>query len=256
MRTRKTLLLLVSMLLLGAGVAWASGGIVGTVHDFTTTGASLGQTPDFTAHDSNVGLCTYCHTPHNAGTNRLIWNHQLPGTTYSWSGVTQTIGGTQLPSIPSAWQGPSKFCLSCHDGTVEVGYVYWFNEAANQHLNTNTMTLSHKMATAGSLNGNHPVAVPYPFGGVANTYNGVITGSGVLLSGFYNDPTGGGIRLFNDDGTGNHNITAGPVALQTGMECSSCHDPHNGPTAGPDKFLRGTLGGSDANYICLKCHNK
>ena len=39
------------------------------------------------------------------------------------------------------------------------------------------------------------------------------------------------------------------------MQCGTCHDPHN--KASVDKyFLRGMLTGSDASYICLKCHTK
>jgi len=60
-------------------------------------------------------------------------------------------------------------------------------------------------------------------------------------------------RLFNDDGSGN--ISAGVVAAKTGMECSSCHDPHNKASV-EDLFLRGTLKGTTTAYICLKCHIK
>ena len=61
------------------------------------------------------------------------------------------------------------------------------------------------------------------------------------------------VRVFNDDGLGN--ISAGPVATRSGIECSSCHDPHN-KAAVDGFFLRGSLSGSDTNYLCLKCHIK
>ena len=70
------------------------------------------------------------------------------------------------------------------------------------------------------------------------------------------DPTTNGIRLFTDVGG---SVTAGATAGKTGIECSSCHDPHNGvgkvPTTS-DFFLRGEMTGNSATYICLKCHKK
>ena len=51
---------------------------------------------------------------------------------------------------------------------------------------------------------------------------------------------------------------AGATAGSTGIECSSCHDPHN-KQAVDDLFLRGTLTGNTGGptgYICLKCHQK
>ena len=52
------------------------------------------------------------------------------------------------------------------------------------------------------------------------------------------------------------NVAAGAQVGQTGIECSSCHDPHNGVQVLDEFFLRGTLTGNDTNYICLKCHVK
>ena len=48
------------------------------------------------------------------------------------------------------------------------------------------------------------------------------------------------------------------VATGQGVQCSSCHDPHNGSgvPATSDFFLRGNLTGNDTTYLCLKCHKK
>jgi hypothetical protein len=98
------------------------------------------------------------------------------------------------------------------------------------------------------------VAHPFPFNGAPSTYNGTTSGPTVVASGWQADPSLNGIRLFNDDGAGN--VSAGAVAGATGIECSSCHDPHNGSQVQDVFFLRGTLTGNDTNYICLKCHSK
>ena len=103
--------------------------------------------------------------------------------------------------------------------------------------------------------GNHPVAMPYPYNNVANNYNGVTTGGAAILTEWEADPTANGIRMFNDNaGT----ITAGVVATKTGIECSSCHEPHNSKAVKDDMFLRGMLTGSGkaSGYLCQQCHIK
>ncbi len=243
-------------LLLAATVAWGAvapgAGILATKHDFTQ--GEFQATPA-------VGSCTFCHTPHKAQTQRLIWNHELSTQDYTWGTINKTIGGTQLPTISQTWTGPTKFCLSCHDGSVAFGSIYWFDKA--QHLGASKMTLAttednmtfhtnHLIGSGGSMAGNHPVAVPYPYNNGTNVYNGATTGSQVVMSEFVADPSGSNIRLFNDTGAF---VLAGAAAGTTGIECSSCHDVHN--KASVDKYLlRGMLTGSGANYICLKCHNK
>jgi len=252
---KKILSLLLPILLLVAGVAWAvapGAGITGTQHDFTQ-----GEL----AANIAVGLCTFCHTPHKAGTQRLIWNHELPNQSYNWGTVTHTIGGTPLPTIDTSWTGPTRFCLSCHDGSVAFGSVYWFDrkvflgDVAKINVGTEDKMTDHErklVGFGGSLAGSHPVAAPYPLNNGKNTYNSVTTGDGVLMGDFVANPQPNGIRLFSDNGGV---VVAGASAGTTGIECSSCHDPHN--KASVDKyFLRGMLTGSDASYICLKCHTK
>jgi len=231
-------------------------GIESSAHDFRD---------EATAEGNTVGLCTFCHTPHRASSTRLLWNHTLSAETYEWVDVTVTTGGTPLPTFDATWQGVSKNCLSCHDGSVAIGDVAWFDAAPRtgaaalsslQHSDPNDpFKITFASADDGDLSGNHPVAVPFPFGSSPNTYNGVSNGIPAAASGWQADPETAGIRLFNDDGSGN--ISAGSVPGQTGIECSSCHDPHNGPQVEDVRFLRGSLtGGSTDGYICLKCHDK
>lgn len=223
-------------------------GIRGSAHDFSgkTAGAAV------------TGLCTFCHTPHRAQETRLLWNHTLSQNTYSWSDVSQTIGGTPLPTISQTWTGPTKFCLSCHDGSVTIGDIAWFNEKSwtgAETLDTEKHdTGEFNIATpTGDMKGNHPVAHPYPFQLAPSTYNSVATGQSVVVSEFVADPTVKGIRLFTDQGG---IVLAGATVGSTGIECSSCHDPHNGPTVKDHPLLRGELGGDSPEYICVKCHAK
>lgn len=222
-------------------------GISGTRHDFSVA-----------SNTQPVGACTFCHTPHKATQTRLLWNHTLSANTFSWD-VTTTTGGTPYSTIATSWQGPSKYCLSCHDGSVAIGDVAWFRAAPrtgaaalNAEQHNGGPGDPYQIAQGASMAGNHPVAHPFPFNGAASTYNGVTTGVPALASGWRADPTAQGIRLFTQSGA---NVAAGTAAGTTGIECSSCHDPHNNPSAVQDDFfLRGSRDARDSNYICRKCH--
>ena len=236
---------LLGTILLGPAVTFAApgDGLATTKHDFSGTG-----TP-------STGLCSFCHTPHKAQATALLWNHQLSSNTFKWDDPT-TTGGTNYPTfVGDSYKGPTAKCLSCHDGSVAIGDVGWWNggKPANP-LNNTQLTGAYQIGGAGNMSGNHPVAMPFPLGGVANTYNGSTNGAPAVASGWQANPEAAGIRLFHDDGAGN--IAAGSVGGQSGIECTSCHDPHNGADVQDVYLLRGLIGGNTAEYICVKCHNK
>jgi hypothetical protein len=218
MKTMIARLLPALALLLAAPSVWAAPGdpgqgIPSTRHDFSGEAAIGGQNP---------GTCTYCHTPHSAQTTSLIWNQTaVAAAAYTWDETT-TTGGTGYGTIATTNNGPSVKCLSCHDGSATVGDIGWFN--AQDPTVSLTVAAAYQVADgANNLDGNHPIGVPYPFGAVANTYNGNTTGAAALLSDWIADPEALGIRLFNDTGGGT-GISGGSAAATTGIECSSCHD--------------------------------
>jgi hypothetical protein len=217
----------------------------GSKHDFAGRNAG----------DKKSGTCTFCHTPHRAYETARTWNHTLSRNVYRWS-KTATVGGTPYPSIGLTWAGAARLCLSCHDGSVAIGDISWFNGRSwtgrpldpDDHDGDNVQIGS----ATGNLALNHPISFPYPFQGVSSTYNGVTTAPGALASGWQPDPTARGIRLFRQTGAA---VTAGTAIGSTGIECSSCHDPHNEPSnVEDDPFLRGSTDAGDPNYICRKCH--
>lgn len=218
---------------------WASPGtgIQGTAHDFS----GIGNPP--------TGLCTFCHTPHAAPSQHLLWNHRLSSNTFSWA-VPATGAGTLYPAIQGdTYNGTTAKCLSCHDGSVAIGdVVQWNGGPPGSPLLSGVISGLYQVGGDGNLGFNHPVAMPYPWNNAPSTYNGVTTSNGVVLSAWVPDPTANGIRLYNDDGSGNYRV--GPAAGVAGIECSSCHDPHNGPEVEDSAFLRGTTTG-----ICTKCHD-
>jgi cytochrome c553 len=237
-----------AILALAPAAGWAApgDGLATTAHDFSGKGAV------------QTGLCTFCHTPHKAITTQLLWNHTLSTNTFAWD-IPSTTAGTNFPSfVGNLYVGPSAKCLSCHDGSVAVGDIAWFNEGKPVGLDNTIHGASDPMNVGfgGAMKGNHPVAMPYPYLGAPNTYNGTTTGAQFTSSEWQPTPVLP-IRMFNQDASGA--ISAGVAAGRTGMECSSCHDPHN-KAAVDDLFLRGKLGGTavagSTDYICLKCHIK
>jgi predicted CXXCH cytochrome family protein len=229
-------------------------GIPATTHDFSGVSiAGVGGRPA-----ADTGTCTFCHTPHKASSQALLWN-QAANTpaAYTWTNPA-TTGSTDYATITSATNtGPSVKCLSCHDGSAGVGDIGWFNaQDPATTLPAPGMTADFTIGPGGDMDGNHPTSMPFPLAGAANTYNGTTNGAAAAASDWIADPEALGIRLFNDStGTGT-GISAGAVAGTTGIECSSCHDPHNGGSVEDVFFLRGDLGGNAATYICAKCHNR
>jgi predicted CXXCH cytochrome family protein len=244
-----------------AGSAVAAGGIAGSAHDFS---GGIATNPDIAPETFTTGTCSFCHTPHKAPNTYLLWNHTISANpSFSWTDVSHTTGGTPYPPFANTYGGPTAKCLSCHDGSVAVGDIAWFGEGKPTSiiLDGEEMTTHYhgageavNVGFGGSMNGNHPVAMPYPYSTTMSTYNGVTNGSlgGLNIAEWVPDPTLSGIRLFHEDGGA---VVGTPAAGNTGIECSSCHDPHNGPTT-TDLFLRGDVGGNGPNYICTKCHIK
>lgn len=223
-------------------------GMATTSHDFS--GETVGA--------ETTGMCTFCHTPHQGSSTSLLWNRALStNVSFGWTDAVVTTGGTGLATIDrDTHTGPTVKCLSCHDTSVAVGDIGWFDAGDPGTVGTDTVTANFQVGVGGDLDGNHPVGMPFPYLGAANTYNSQTSGTGAVASEWQADPEGLGIRLFNDSAGDGSAISAGAVALTTGVECSSCHDPHNGSQVQGSYFLRGLIGGNTADYICVKCHAK
>ena len=227
-----------------------AGGLPGTAHDFTGNAHLVGGS-------GSVGLCVFCHTPHSGKSTQLLWNHTLSKTAFDY-GVPATTAGTRYAKFTGdSYKGPSAKCLACHDGTVAIGDVGLSSAGAGvlsaDRIGTGGFAASSQIGAGGSMAGNHPVAMPYPYGKMANTYNGITNGPQLAPAEWVADPSANNIRLYCDDGAGN--IVGKPKAGATGIECSSCHDPHN--KASRDSFfLRGKLAGATqaSGYLCLQCH--
>lgn len=182
-----------------------------------------GSAHDFSAIDPGEQLCIFCHAAHNTDTSVTdapLWNHQTTSRTY------ELYNSPSMDATPTQPDGESRLCLSCHDGTVAVD---------SYGGSPGVIFLGGDLATgADELTNDHPIAFSYDDDlaardGELHTPSATPSGLGSTIS---DD------LLFNDR-----------------MECSSCHDVHNGAAAEvvDDNLLVITQTGSQ---LCLTCHDK
>jgi len=189
-------------------VAFAA--ITGSPHDFSS-GATWNSTGE---------ICVPCHTPHHAmSTEAPLWNHEESVATYTM--YDNTVSSTFDATPETEPDGPSKLCLSCHDGTVGLG-----NFGPNTG-NTDYVTGTALLDT--DLRDDHPVSFTYD--------DTLATTDGELY-----DPT---TQISGLGGT-----IAEDMLFAGKVQCASCHDPHDNINT---NFL---LKSNASSLLCLTCHNK
>ena len=206
--------------------------ISGSQHDFTFLGTSNFSN---SFGGDNDEPCVYCHTPHGSyGNQTPLWNRTLsfPNGFNVYTSATMDSTPTNPPSTIT------QLCLSCHDGVGAINSVLntpgpgsaplTFNALQNQigDLGTSAKWVNigegdPLVASAVNLTNDHPVSIAWANKG----------------TGFLANPTA-------------------PARLVSGMvECTSCHEPHNGTPfeLGGMQFM---LMSNNGSALCLACHVK
>ena len=207
-----------------AGLMWialpAAAQISGSVHDLNS------YVPAITMPDARI--CVACHTPHNANTTVApLWNHAA-----SAGGHTAYDSGTIDATDLAAPTGISFMCLGCHDGSAALDS---FGAGTRTDNTPGTVTLTGTALVDIDLSNDHPISF---------TYDTALAGVDVEL----HDPSGtasglgGNIDVDMLFGLGNDQL-----------ECSSCHDVHNGPSVVEAPLLIKT---NASSQLCLTCHDK
>ncbi len=158
-------------------------------------------------------ICLPCHTPHNAllsGDENVLWNHAETGETF-----------VMYKSTAGQPEGPSKMCLSCHDGVTAID-----NYGGNGGTG---IVITGSAALGADLSNDHPIGIEYP----------------TTLPGEYNDPA-----TFSPGVNSGPGVSLVDIGGVDRVECTSCHNVHNN---GLGTFLRVPL---QESYICLQCHIK
>jgi len=215
-----TIILCIAALALCAVPAFAApgDGIVGSPHDM-----NLVSNPDPLGR-----VCAFCHTPHHAldDTNAdylPLWSHTLTTQTFlPYDSVTLDAAVTDVLA------GPSRLCMSCHDGAIAVDQHY---ALAGADVRTGDSWGNIGVGAGGDLTNDHPIGFDY-------------TAVAALDDEIRPETTP----------TTNPNIpTIADLLLdEITMTCSSCHDVHNTDNNEAD-FLINLQAGS---AICLTCHDK
>ncbi|UFS71032.1 cytochrome c3 family protein [Geomonas sp. RF6] len=257
---KKTVLSALSIVALAGTVAFAGtaprSGIPGSIHDMTQYGALGGSDPE--AQQGRV--CAYCHTPHHAiteGNDYLpLWSHTVTTQTFT-PYASATIDANIDPT--TMMEGPSKLCMSCHDGSVAVDTHYAFNGGKKLQQDDNLFS-TPAVGQNGNLSNDHPIGFIYDDadGGVAK---GPATGDPTL--GSHTDGKDEWIRTKSAKYAGSNLTIADRLwvsASQGGkpiMTCATCHDVHNKKNqdaVGATNYL--LLASNTGSALCLSCHIK
>lgn len=243
--------------------------VANTPHNFSVGGNSNAYTAAPSTGITQV--CVFCHTPHNAGQNRLLWNKaknsQINFRLYTSSG-TLTTTTSKASSLPAG--SPSLLCLSCHDGKTAMNILH----SVNGGVDASTVPGVSGYPAGTQLvpvnnGGTIPLTMPDPLpmfgggtapnmnigGGSATTAGDDLTNDhpiGFSYSQAYADKLSAGGGLHNNIGMDSKIRFFGPTNR---VECSTCHDPHVDSTVDPTlkPFLVKSNVGS---ALCLTCHDK
>ena len=185
--------------------------VINTPHNLSTSGG--GGVHDVKAVDEER-VCVFCHTPHHATTDGPLWSRKSNISMYVPYASTTIIAEPQQPL------GPSRLCLSCHDGTVALGKL-----VGDYPLSTLGQIPSDadpkKNSNLGlNLTTSHPISMPY---GMSSELHDAVT------------------------------LEAKGIKLEEGtyVECTSCHDAHN------NQFGNFLVQDSSTQHdaLCTSCHN-
>jgi len=220
-------------------------GINGSKHD-------INAVPGYT-DDSLKRTCVFCHTPHNVTVQDLapLWNRAASASalpSYTWiSPANSTIAFH--PTDPLV--GPSRLCMSCHDGVIAVDT---HNGAAPMPGPGTVMAGAAKIT---SLATTHPIGFLYADAVAARGLTELVPAtSGFIEAGI---PTNGTFNTNTRVGLTLSAKTIGDTLYGGFMTCASCHDVHNTVNAVPDipgaynYFLNAK---QEQSAICLSCHVK
>jgi len=240
---QKQIVIITALAALTLGTTLAFGGsadgtgIVGSKHDMNVL-----RDANVTA-DTQGRVCAFCHTPHHKleSTTLLnynpLWSHTINNDAVLKSYQTVTFDST---ATGDPLTGPSRLCMSCHDGSIAVDQHYGIAGTASLTKESLHGDNFNQIAVykSSDLSNDHPIG--FDLDGI-NTL----------------DP---GIRAKllapNNLGLNDKDITV--LGFKTGvgsvsiMTCASCHDVHNKD----NKDTAFLYEKQKDSAFCLMCHDK
>ncbi len=180
----------------------AKTGIIKTKHNLSVTG------PGELRALTETRVCVFCHTPHNAAPRTPLWNKAIEPRNYV------TYQSSTMAARPRQPDGPSRLCLSCHDGTVALGAVLVPKEGIAM---TGEITPGSPSYIGTMLSGHHPVSFSY-YASLPNPELAPVPPQDLPLYG------------------------------NGSVQCSTCHDAHDN-TYGDFLLIDNRF-----SALCTKCH--
>ena len=194
-----------------AADGFVSGGdsVVGSPHDLSARGPGRARAIDETR------VCVFCHTPHNAAPQTPLWNRHDPPRHYRIYQSSTLDARVDQPS------GPSKMCLSCHDGSLALGAV--LSRPVTHPILTTPRTIPPGPTDlTNDLSDDHPIGFRYD--------RALASADGQIRT----------PELISREL---------PLGRHGEVHCTTCHDPHNNSQG---NFLRMT---DRYTAICVTCHD-
>jgi predicted CXXCH cytochrome family protein len=258
---KTVIVVLVAAVLLTTGklaIAGPISDVVNSKHNLSVGGSSVGAAQ---AGSGVTQVCIFCHTPHNAGRNRLLWNKASNAAVnfrlYTSSGsLTSVTKGSQLTS-----DSPSLLCLSCHDGKTAMNILHNSSngvDAASVVAGYPAGARLIPVSNGGTIA--YPMPAPLPDlvngGDLPDMRLGGTSGSDLTNDhpiGFsYTDARA-------ERATGLHDAAGMDSSIRffgpkSKVECSTCHNPHiSGSNIAYKPFL---VKSNAQSALCLTCHDK
>jgi predicted CXXCH cytochrome family protein len=273
---KKHLLVVLGASLLGLG-GFASAGVVGSKHDFSSANATAGVNKVTGTAASGTGTdetCVFCHTPHKAASNTVpLWNKKI---NTDGTGLN-AYSSTTMDGAVSFTGSTSMACLSCHDGTQAMdnivnapgsglydstgggtdglGYT-WLSPGGTVDTITGKFLTTALANLSTNLGDDHPVAIPYGGGGADPSVATTDPDFKLLSKQTIGTNTKWWADADGDTKMESNEIRAYTVGGVAQVECASCHDPHQGntdPALGATTFLRLA---NTSSAVCTACHSK
>ena len=244
-----------------AALTAPGGGVLGSVHDMNSVGNGI-------AKDNQGRVCAFCHTPHHAmdstdsaaGDYMPLWSHKL--TTESYTQYDSATFDAKLVGAIDPLVGPTRLCMSCHDGAIAPDQHYGAVSGSNKMFAGNEFTgaeLQIGVGAAGALSRTHPIGFDLEAVCAADAAGSNATGA----PGFVANIASGATFKGSATKTIQSQLHNGKI-----MTCATCHDVHNkdnvvNTAAGldadhPDVVQRNFLvfATQSGSLLCLSCHNK
>jgi len=186
---------------------------------------------------SQTQNCILCHTPHNASPAQPLWNHELSAVVNYINYASPTLQSYASEAEAPPIDGHSKLCLSCHDGTVAIGSIISGGDEILM-VPVDVIDASGKLIggpgyLGTDLSGGHPISIIFDeaLAGKRNSAEPPLT----RLKWPIVDTD---IKLY-------------PTQNGYGVQCTSCHDPHENKAAGgwPPFWQKATH-----DEVCMVCH--